>query len=111
MKPAIDEFHKMKTIKECLDNAVAKGYTENFKLVNKWLVAEEKDTVYMPQDIAIVNFYRFEGMSDPEDSSILYLIESSDGKKGTLIDAYGMYADAKISAFIKDVEDIQKKKG
>jgi hypothetical protein len=49
-------------------------------------------------------------MSDPEDSSILYLIEASDGKKGTLIDAYGTYADAKLSDFIREVEDIQKDK-
>lgn len=110
MKPKMDESHKMKTITECLDQAVEKGYTENFKLNGKLLTTEGKDTVYKPEDIAITAFYRFEGISDPEDNSILYLIETGDGKKGTLIDAYGTYADAKLSDFIREVEDIQKDK-
>jgi hypothetical protein len=41
--------------------------------------------------------------------SILYVIETSDGRKGTLIDAYGLYADDNIGEFMKEVEDIQKK--
>lgn len=110
MKSTIDESHKMKTITESLDQAVKKGYTENFKLAGKWLATEEKNTVYKPEDITITTFFRFEGMSDPEDNSILYLIEANDGKKGTLIDAYGAYADAKLSDFIRQVEDIQKDK-
>jgi hypothetical protein len=36
-------------------------------------------------------------------------LETHDGKKGTLIDAYGPEADSKISDFIRQVEDIQKK--
>jgi hypothetical protein len=38
-------------------------------------------------------FYRFEGMTNPDDSSILFAISSSDGLKGTLGDAYGVYAE------------------
>jgi len=32
-------------------------------------------------------------MSDVDDESIIYVVESKDGKKGTLIDAYGTYAE------------------
>ncbi len=40
----------------------------------------------------VVEFYRFEGASNPDDNSILYAIETSDGLKGLLVDAYGAYS-------------------
>ena len=39
----------------------------------------------------------------------MYAIETNDGKKGTIVDAYGAYADPDISPFIIEVEKIQKK--
>jgi hypothetical protein len=39
----------------------------------------------------------------------MYQIETSDGTKGVLVDAYGPYADAKVNDFMRQVEDIQKK--
>jgi hypothetical protein len=105
-----DATQKMKTLSEGVNESLAKGYTENFKVITKGLSTEDEKTIYIPQDITITNFYRFEGYSDPQDNSILYLIETKDGKKGTLIDAYGAEADSKISNFIRDVEDIHKKK-
>jgi hypothetical protein len=32
-------------------------------------------------------------MSNPDDNSVLFAIESNDGLKGTLLDAYGVYAE------------------
>ena len=40
--------------------------------------------------------------------SILYAIETSDGRKGVLIDAYGLYADDDTSAFMQEVEIFKK---
>lgn len=40
--------------------------------------------------------------------SILYAIETVDGTKGTLSDAYGLYADEQTGDFMKEVE-IHKK--
>jgi hypothetical protein len=103
-----DATLKMKTLSESVNESLEKGYTENFKVTAKGLSTEDEKSSYAPHDIAIANFYRFEGYSDPQDNSILYLIETNDGVKGTLIDAYGAEADTKISNFIHDVEDIHK---
>ncbi len=106
-----DATLKMKTLSESVNESLEKGYIENFKVVAKGLCTQDdENSIYTPQDIAITDFYRFEGYSDPQDNSILYLIETNDGRKGTLIDAYGAEADASISNFIRDVEDIKKKK-
>jgi hypothetical protein len=104
-----DASLSMKTLSESVNESLEKGYTENFKVITKGLCTQDEKIIYNPQDIAITNFYRFEGYSDPQDNSILYLIETKDGKKGTLIDAYGAAADTTISNFIRRVEDIQKK--
>lgn len=110
MKPQFDDSTvQMQTLSEATNKAVQKGYTESFKVVGKGLTTDAQEKFYTPEEVKISNFFRFEGYSDPMDNAILYIIETTDGVKGTLIDAYGAYADAKLSKFIHDVEDIQKK--
>ena len=99
----------MKTLTLCLNKLLSDGYTEDFKASDKGLLSVQSEKVYTPRQIHVVNFYRFEGASDPADNSILYAIETSDGVKGTLVDAYGPYADIKVNQFMKEVEDISKK--
>jgi hypothetical protein len=99
----------MKTLSSCLNKVVKEGYTENFKILEEGLKSLESDKIYQPDEVQIVNFFRFEGVSDPSDMSILYVIEANDNVKGTLIDAYGAYADQNIDKFIKEVESINKK--
>ncbi|HWJ29307.1 MAG TPA: hypothetical protein VNS32_22395 [Flavisolibacter sp.] len=99
----------MKSLATCLQRVVTEGYSEDFKITEKGLESQQKNNSYKPEQIQIVNFFRFEGESDPDDNAILYVIETNDGTKGTLIDAYGIYNDPKVSRFMKDVETIQKK--
>ncbi|HEY9047086.1 MAG TPA: hypothetical protein VIN08_14375 [Ohtaekwangia sp.] len=100
----------MKTLNACLDKMVEQGYVENFKAGNGGLQSFNSEKTYSPKEINIVNFYRFEGISNPDDNSILYVIETADGKKGTLTDAYGAYADPAVAKLIVEVEEIQKQK-
>jgi hypothetical protein len=109
MKTKLSATEKMATLNQAIDNAVKRGYSENFKLGSGGLTTETEGKFYPPTDVKIEDFFRFEGDSDPNDSSILYLIETTDGRKGLLVDAYGAYADARISKFVTAVEDIQKK--
>jgi len=110
MKPQSDDSTtQMMTLSEGTNIAVKKGFTENFKVVGKGLTTDSESKFYSPEEVRIDNFFRFEGYSDPMDNAILYLIETNDNVKGTLIDSYGAYADAKLSKFVREVEDIQKK--
>jgi hypothetical protein len=99
----------MKTLASVLNKVISDGYTENFRVTEKGLQSLETEKRYQPHQIHIVNFFRFEGASDPSDSAILYIIETDDGARGSLTDAYGMYADPNIDRFIKEVENISKK--
>ncbi|MBN8857933.1 MAG: phosphoribosylpyrophosphate synthetase [Sphingobacteriales bacterium] len=101
----------MKTLTVCLNKLMSEGYNIDFKVAEKGeeLTALQTEKNYRPGEIHVVNFYRFEGASDPADNSILYAIETNDGAKGTLVDAFGPYADRKVEDFMKAVEDISKK--
>ncbi|CAM4084747.1 hypothetical protein [Zobellia nedashkovskayae] len=91
-KDAIDEFEK-------------KGYTARYRYENDVLINPETHKYYKPVDITIVKEFRYEGMSDPDDLSILYIIETDDGSKGTFLMAYGPSADTDTAMFFKNVPD------
>ncbi len=99
----------MKSLANCLNHMVSEGYTEDFKITEKGLESIQKHHNYSPTEVEVVNFFRFEGESDPDDNAILYVIEISDGTKGTLVDAYGTYNDSRVTRFMQDVDAIKKK--
>jgi hypothetical protein len=104
-----DRMTFMTDEEKIINKLEAQGFTDQFKVEKKLLrsMSDPKKT-YKPQEIKAVNFYRYEGISDPDDMSIIYAIETCDGRKGTLVDAYGRYSDEDTGAFMQDVE-IQKK--
>ncbi len=99
----------MKTLASCLNKLTLDGYTEDFKAGERGLLSLQHEKIYEPGQIQVNNFFRFEGASDPADNSILYAIETNDGVKGTLVDAYGPYADSKVVSFMEEVERLHKK--
>ncbi len=100
---------EMRSLSSCLNKLVTDGYKEDFVAGERGLLSLQSERLYEPGQVSIVNFFRFEGASDPADNTILYVIETHDGLKGTLVDAYGSYADGKVTSFMRQVEDINKK--
>jgi hypothetical protein len=106
---ANDRLTWMTDLEKCVKKLEEKGYADQFRVEKKILQSlTDKKKKYKPKDVKAVNFYRFEGPSNPDDMSILYAIETVDGTKGTLVDAYGVYSDEETGAFMQDV-DINKK--
>ncbi|GGK88596.1 hypothetical protein ACD591_18920 [Rufibacter glacialis] len=82
------------------------GYTQDFRVTeDNRLQALTGDKSYSVEEVKIVDFFRFEGETNPDDMAILYAIECTDGTKGTISNSYGPYADQSIDAFLKMVED------
>lgn len=111
MDTITNEKAEPKTLAECMNKLKKQGYSKDFQVTSGGLKALDEERHYMPNEVRIVDFYRFEGESDPGDMSILYAIETSDGTKGTLSDAFGPYASRKVSEFFEHVENIEKKTG
>lgn len=100
----------MTTLTSCTNHLLKEGFSENFVTKDAGIVAPSTEKLYVPGEVKIVNFYRFEGESDPADNAILYAIETNDGTRGLLIDAYGgPYVNQNVGKFIKEVEAIAKK--
>lgn len=99
----------MNTLTSCVNKVVKDGYVDSFKVTQQGLYSAAKDMNYQPEQVRVINFYRFEGQSDPGDNAIMYVIETEDGQKGTLIDAYGAYSDNSVNTFMDKVEEINKK--
>ena len=98
----------MTTLISCLAKAREEGYTEDFKVAPEGLCTNDSKKCYDADAVTVKNFYRFEGASDPADNVILYIIETKDGKRGTLSDAYGTYADPRVGQFMERVGEITK---
>ena len=92
-EPPIDHTHEMPTIAQ-LERA---GYTADFRAEGGELRMTGTRRRYAPEDTLIRDYYRFEGVSDPDDMSVIYAVETRDGTRGMLIDAFGTYADPVIA--------------
>jgi len=81
------------TLSEATDDLKKRGFTEDFSLQPHSLTSSRKNLELHPEDFEVVEVYRFEGMSSADDSAIVFAIQSKEGIKGILIDAYGTYSE------------------
>jgi len=81
---------EMTTLTAVLERLRQMHHDNEFIIDNEGFTTNGKH--YKPEDLTIIRTYRFEGPSDPGDSSIVYLIEASDGTMGYTMDAYGAYS-------------------
>ncbi|OCB78519.1 hypothetical protein [Flavobacterium crassostreae] len=84
------------------------GFQSQFEVNGKNLVSLKTDQHFLSTEVKIAHYYRFEGESSPDDSSIMYAIECNTGEKGTLIDGYGPSANLETANFITTVNSIKK---
>jgi len=88
------------TLSQAVNDLNKRGFTHSFDYQDNGLKSSVSKVHYKKNELHIVETYRFEGATNPDDSSVVYAIEANDGAKGLLIDAYGAYADGDKSAFI-----------
>jgi hypothetical protein len=82
------------TLSEAIFSLKNQGYTNDFNLHPEWIECPPLKVRLAPEEFHVDQVHRFEGMTNPDDSSILFAISSSNGLKGLLVDAYGPYADS-----------------
>ncbi|MBU2929420.1 hypothetical protein [Winogradskyella psychrotolerans] len=100
-----NEFAKHE--EDYLDIYESKGYTAGFHFKDGTLIGNDSSHTYTPKDIHIVAEHRYEGMSNPSDMSILYIIETNKGEKGTMLIGYGPSANLELSEFFNSIPETQ----
>ncbi|MBP0903690.1 hypothetical protein ACFSKN_03810 [Mariniflexile gromovii] len=98
-----DEFAKHE--KDYIKIYQKKGYTANFHYKGDKLISSETKNEYTPKDVFIVAEHRYEGMSDPSDMSILYIIKTNKEERGTLLLGYGPNTDLELAEFFKKIPE------
>lgn len=82
------------TLSQAMNALREEGYIENFNLKQDCIECRNGAYKIFHDEFEVDEYYRFEGMSDPGDSSILYVISSDKYKlKGQLVNGYGIYSE------------------
>jgi len=94
------------TLSEAVNDLQKRGYTTDF------LVHDEKECLYCkdqslelsPEEFVIDEIYRFEGMTDPSDESIVFAISSVNRNlKGMVINSFGADFGYRSSKLVEEL--------
>lgn len=90
------------TMVDALNGLKLRGFTTDFNMAFDSLQCTATGICLRPEEFEIVEHYRFEGETNPSDSSVVYGIVSKDGTmKGVLVNAYGTYSEAASDDMIR----------
>lgn len=93
------------TLSETINGLIKLGYIHDFNILEECIVCHKKNVKLSPNEFLIEKVYRFEGISDPDDQAILYVISSAKNDlKGTLVNGYGISSDKETSKIIEMLE-------
>ena len=100
-----EKINVMSTLSQVLEKLRIQRRDNEFVMEGEYFTTANGNK-YSPEQLTIIKTYRFEGESDPSDSSILYVIEANDGLIGYSIDAYGVYTnhDAAYDDFMRKIQ-------
>ncbi|MDT0686597.1 phosphoribosylpyrophosphate synthetase [Autumnicola psychrophila] len=80
------------------------GYEFDFNLMDEKIQIESLKESYGVEDFDVDKVLRFEGMSNPDDNAILYAITTKNGKKGVLVDGYGISGGQMSKEMLKKLD-------
>ena len=89
---------------EAIQELKKRGFTTNFEFLDQTFRDVDSGRTFKAEELTIVGHYRFEGASDPDDMSVVYAIESDDGLKGIVADAFGLYANPDLGGFLEKIK-------
>ena len=99
------KLNRYTSVAHATQGLLQRGFKDEFKLKREGLMKNLKnDKTYEPDDMWIVEYHRFEGMSNPSDMSIVFAVEATDGRKGVIISSYGTYANMDLVEFMDQVK-------
>lgn len=93
------------TLSQAMNVLRKEGYVEDFNLKQNCLECRNGEYKIFHDEFEVDEYLRFEGMSDPGDSSILYAISSDKYKlKGQLVNGYGIYSESITDEMLEKIK-------
>ena len=96
------------TLAEASTQLKERGFNANLKVNDNTKLEDSDGNQFNSSQVKLIEFHRFEGMSNPADSAIIYAVETETGEKGTVIDSFGADASEVTADFMKQVNDQTK---
>jgi hypothetical protein len=93
-----------RTLDGVIEELKKRGFVKRFDVRGGQLRALGSERTFAAEDLTIREYQRFEGVSDPDDASIVYAIGTRNGTKGLLVDAFGPYANPGVGRLLETVE-------
>ena len=95
-------MHNYDPVTEAVSELKKRGFSIDFNIAFDKIICADNKICLHPDEFEIVEAYRFEGDSNPDDEDIVYAVKSKDGSlKGVITSAFGMYADAVSNKIIQ----------
>ena len=95
------------TVVEAINELRKRGFTLDLNISFDRLLS--KDLYLDPEDFEIIETYRFEGNSDPEDEDIVIALASKTSEaKGVFTGSFGLYANNDSFNTIKNITDYNR---
>ncbi len=93
-----------RTLDRVIEELTERGFVDRFVVRCDRLQSLGSGRAFAAEDLTIREYQRFEGVSDPDDASIVYAIETRRGTKGLLVDGLGRYASPAVGRLLEAVE-------
>lgn len=84
------------TVIEALKILKDKGHDYDYNI-------NEKEIIDNPDGFEIIEIYRYEGDSNPDDESMVYGIKSSSGKKGVYVSGFAANSFSEAARILIDI--------
>jgi hypothetical protein len=95
--------NRYETLVEATEDLAKRGFTVNFSVNKRGELQQGGGKTYAEHEVKLVEFHRFDGMTNPSDDSIIYAVETNTGEKGTVVDAYGADGSEWTSKFMNEI--------
>ncbi len=90
------------TVAEALAEFRKQGFNTDFRLQGDGIA--HNGGLYMPEELHIVDLYRYEGDSDPDEEASVYALISREGVKGVLVTGYGISSETSYQQLLERIE-------
>lgn len=90
----------LKSLTQCLRRLMGSGYTEMFRPTSQGVESINSSRVYRPDEIRVINSLRFEGPRAAHNRATMYVIETTDGVKGMIVETDDDRKNSDLNSFI-----------
>lgn len=95
---------------DTVDRLTRAGYVDVFRSEANGVKAEKNGMLHRPEDLEIEKIERFEGISNPDDETIVLALHcKAHGCRGTYVAPYGKDMPSADATMIRKMPDVRKK--